>query len=339
MAKKARVLGPYEDRDKWRIIVVDERGQRTSHIAHGNQAAQRLAQRLKAQIAAPTVDVLEEWCASRLAAGKCKEQTIVSQRHQVQQILGKYLHKPARSLKPETAAGLYSDYAARYSVATHQLALRLAKSLWKWAVRHGHAAVNPWLEVEAIGRAKVGKPQFRPSESRRFADAAEQEAMDGSSLAVAALLCLCCGLRASEAIGLRRRDQDGHELFVEGTKTARARRRVTLPSWLLPHLTRLTEDKLPEERLFSGSRQRLFSAVKRICQAAGIPSTCPHGLRATWASAAVTGGATVEAVAATMGHSSTRVTLRHYVDRNAVVNAQVAVFDQLLNPSANVPQE
>ena len=66
--------------------------------------------------------------------------------------------------------------------------------------------------------------------------------------------------------------------------------------------------------------------------------TCPHDLRATWASAAVTGGATVDAVAATMGHSSTRVTLRHYVDRDAVVNAQVAAFARLLNRSTSVPQ-
>lgn len=104
-----------------------------------------------------------------------------------------------------------------------------------------------------------------------------------------------------------------------------------------PHLDRLNADTLPEELLFPYSRQTLFTAVKRLCRAAGPPPTCPHGLRATWASAAVTGGATVEAVAATMGHSSTRVTLRHYVERDAVVNAQVTAFDRLLNRSASVP--
>ncbi len=247
------------------------------------------------------------------------------------------LAQPARSLKPETAAALYADYSGRYAVATHRFSLRLAKSFWQWAVRCRHTAVNPWLNVDAVGRIKVGKQQLRPSEARRFADAAEQEALTGSRIAVAVLLCLCCGLRASEAIGLRRRDLDGHDLFVEGTKTARARRRVTLPDWLLPHLARLIADTLPEELLFPHRRQTLFNAVKRLCRTAGTPLTCPHGLRATWASAAVTGGATVEAVAATMGHSSTRVTLRHYVERDAVVNAQVTAFDRLLNRSASVP--
>jgi integrase len=319
------------------VIVVDENGGRTSHIADGHQAAQRLVEKLKEQVAAPTAELIEEWFAAKLASGTCLEQTVMNQRHQIHQLLGRQVCKPARSLKPETAAALYADYSARCVVATHRLALRLTKSFWQWAVRYGHTALNPWLTVDAVGRVRVGKPQFRPSEARRFADVAEQEALAGSRIAVAVLLCLCCGLRVSEAIGLRRRDLDGNELFVEGTKTARARRRVTLPGWLLPHFARLTADTLPAELLFPHSRQTLFHTVKRLCRAAGTPITCPHGLRATWASAAVTGGATVEAVAATMGHSSTRVTLRHYVERDAVVNAQVAAFDRLLKRSAGVP--
>ncbi|PSM31356.1 tyrosine-type recombinase/integrase [Haliangium sp. UPWRP_2] len=137
---------------------------------------------------------------------------------------------------------------------------------------------------------------------------------------------------------LRRRDLDVRDLFVERSKTAKARRRGTVPERLRLHLGQLTADKRPEERLFTQPRQTLFKAVKRLCRAAGTPMTCPHGLRATWASAAVTGGAKVEAVAATRGHSSTRVTLRHYVERDAVVSAQVAAFDRFLNRSASVLQ-
>mgnify|MGYP000491142547 FL=1 len=135
MAKNARVLGPYKDRDQWRVIVLDERGRRTSHIADAHQAAQRLAEKLKAQIAAPTADLIEEWFAAKLASGKCSEQTIMTQRRQVHQLLGRHIRKPARSLKPETAAALYADYSARCAVATHRFSLRLAKSFFRWAVR------------------------------------------------------------------------------------------------------------------------------------------------------------------------------------------------------------
>ena len=57
---------------------------------------------------------------------------------------------------------------------------------------------------------------------------------------------------------------------------------------------------------------------------------CVHGLRGTDASLAVSGGASVEAVARVLGHTSTKTDLDHYITEEAATAARVAAGDASL---------
>jgi site-specific recombinase XerD len=54
------------------------------------------------------------------------------------------------------------------SAATHRGELRAARTLWRWLIKRGWAAVNPWAEIEPVGHVKRGKDQLRAHEARTF---------------------------------------------------------------------------------------------------------------------------------------------------------------------------
>ena len=219
------------------------------------------------------------------------------------------------------------------SPATHRFYLSVVQCMWKWALKQGYAQDNPWAEVEPIGRIPTGKPQLRPAEARRFAQLAEQQAEAGSGVALAALCCLSLGLRASEALGITARDVDAEagEVYVSGTKTAAARRRLKVPHHLGATAGPRSRGRQPTERLCMARRQALHHAVVALCARAGVPRVCVHGLRGTHASLAVSGGASVEAVARVLGHTSTKMTLGHYITEEAATAARVAAVDASLS--------
>ena len=85
------------------------------------------------------------------------------------------------------------------------------------------------------------------------------------------------------------------------------------------------------DRLCAAPRQTLHKAVVAMCARAGVPRVCVHGLRGTHASLAVSGGASVEAVARVLGHTSTKMTLDHYIPEEAATDARVAAVDASLS--------
>jgi integrase len=58
--------------------------------------------------------------------------------------------------------------------------------------------------------------------------------------------------------------------------------------------------------------------TRRLCKEAGLPEVTPHGLRGTNATASMQANTNPHLVAAALGHESIAVTMRHYVDRDAV---------------------
>ncbi len=338
----ARVLGPYTQDHQWRIIQIDAKGRRKSHMADSKQAAKRLIAKLRADMDARTVeDTLELWTAARLRGGGATPATITDQSARVRHLLGPVLDLRLNELTERKATAIYERATTEptlktgrpLSAASHRFYLSIVSYMWKWAQKQGYAKENPWAEVEPIGRVSSGKPQLRPAEARRFAQLAEQEAAAGSELALAALCCLSLGLRASEALGLTGRDIDAaaNEVYVNGTKTAAARRRLKVPSYLGTLLGRAAAARHPMDRLCSAPRQTLHKAVVAMCARAGVPRVCVHGLRGTHASLAVSGGASVEAVARVLGHTSTKMTLDHYITEEAATDARVAAVDASLS--------
>ena len=338
----ARVLGPYPQEHQWRIIEIDARGRRKSYIAGSRQAANRLAAKLRANLGARTVQAtLELWGEARLRGGGAAPATIADQSARVRALLGPVFDLRLGDVTERKATALYERATKEPSKktglplrpATHRFYLFVVQSMWKWAQKQGYVQSNPWAEVEPIGRVSAGKPQLRPAEARRFAQLAEQEAAAGSAVALAALCCLSLGLRASEALGLTARDVDveASEVYVSGTKTKASRRRLKVPATLSTLLARAAATRQPTERLCVASRQGLHSAVIAMCARAGVPRVCIHGLRGTHASLAVSGGASVEAVARVLGHTSTKMTLGHYITEEVVTAARVAAVDAHLS--------
>jgi integrase len=182
--------------------------------------------------------------------------------------------------------------------------------LWRWAIRKGHAEVNPWSDqTSGLGPAsrdgaKGSKRAFTPAElvillRTTGAGWAPNRGGYGATLWDATRLALLTGLRASELADLRVRDltHDGAVISVTRGKNKNARRVVPLPQaaraviaarladlpdttpdaplWPELPITRLTESrggKLSDK--FRKARQRLLSEV------AGVDM---HSLRRSYA--------------------------------------------------------
>jgi integrase len=194
-----------------------------------------------------------------------------------------------------------------YAPDTHHLSLRYARLLWD---RIG--GVNPWEHVERVGVSTVGKAQLTMDESRKLVTTC---LTDGRPIATATLLCLLLALRAGEVVALVGRDIDdgGRLLHVWRGKTRRARRSLEVPAALQAPLLELARQAGPDGRLFPRSLAWVGYAVETMCDLAGVPVVCPHGLRGTHATLAASAGVTAHVVANALGHAGPAVTRRHYL--------------------------
>jgi integrase len=168
--------------------------------------------------------------------------------------------------------------------------------------------------------------QARIDEARRLITAALQA---GDPAALAVVTALVFGLRVGEVVGLccRDLDADASVLWIEGTKTAAARRASEVPGELRPVLRGLTRGQAGEGLLFRFEPQRVRKAkdpekarkdvvtrrLQQLCKQVGIPRLVMHSLRGMHASFSREVGQTAHAVAAALGHTSTAVQSRHYL--------------------------
>lgn len=189
----------------------------------------------------------------------------------------------------------------------------------------GHLRKNPLDGVEPIGRPRTGKPQLRIDEARRWMRKAHELAAQGKPGAVAALMTLLMGLRASEVVNRTVRDLDdqGRLLWIPEAKTEAGKRHVRIPAEIQPYLRKLATDKLPLAKLF-GEHDRNWPRdwVKKICQLAKVPEVCAHSMRGLHATLAIQAGASPDLVARTLGHESSAMTLSAYAAPGSAADAQ-----------------
>lgn len=341
-----RVMGPYWERGKWRIVVV-ENNERKSFFFLTEQEALRQKAGFTKEVAPPPsrslADVLAEWSEHRLRTGNCKPQTTASQSARVRLMLGPYLERDIAALTPRSAAVLYQYETERLSAttgkplsaATHQTDRLIAQELYDFALERGYVGGNPFKDVKPVGKIKAGKLQLRIDEARRFTAMAIQLFEDEhKSLALGALVALTMGLRSNEVLQRVVRDLDDSArcLWIDQGKTVNARRHLEVPAPLQPHLLRLARGKQPDELLFGVSvrsrrpyrHQRLRDMVHSICRRAGVPRVCTHSLRGLWATLAVGSGVASHAVAESLGHHSFAITRKHYAQPAAITNAGTA---------------
>jgi integrase len=180
---------------------------------------------------------------------------------------------------------------------------------------------NPLVRIKVEGKRRHRKPQLRADEARRWVDKALELAAAGDPGAVAALVALLMGFRASEVINrsVRDLDDDGRVLVVEEAKTEAGNRRVKVPPVLQPLLKALAEGKGSSERLFGNHwRDWVRKSVVRICREVGVPEVCAHSMRGLHSTLAMESGESSHAVAAALGHESPRTTLQSYATRESV---------------------
>lgn len=342
--ERARVLGPYWNKGKgyWVVTTVEPqadggRGRRLDRCFGGEQEAHewkavvgaRLS-RLEGRTVSQAIDAFEQHLAHNIAETSWKERgkrlrTFFEGAEGVQ----------IARLRPERCASLYAAFREGRSVDTHRNVLGNAKGFMAWCVEQGWAAESPLAGVRGTGKRSTGKLQLTGDEARRFYASALRLAEQEDHGALGAAMLLTMGLRSSEVSKRRVRDLDlgGTVLRVSAAKTAKGNRAVSIPVALQPLLIELAEDRQPFEVLFAlpdggeHTRAWLLSAVRRVCDAAGVTRVCPHGLRGTFSTMALQLGQGAQAVADALGHESTSTTLRHYAGAgSADAGAQVTAL-------------
>ena len=341
----ARVLGPYEEKGRWRLIIVEDGGRRSVFFPTQEEAL-KFKSGTEREISRPAsrkiADVLVKWHTEKRRTGRCKPQSADHQFERAKSFFASVSEEDIAALTPRRAAALYQEATERIScktgtvlaVASHRFDLLMAQCFYRWAVRRGYVSATPFREVKPIGRVNAGKPQLRIEEARRFTSAAFDYFEEKQNpLAIGALLALTMGLRTSEVLKRVVRDLDDGArcLWIDEGKTVSARRHLEVPELMQPYLRRLAEGKKAEDFLFGSGRNggprrrpKMWAMVQRLCLRAGVPLVCTHSLRGLWATLAVQSGAASHTVAANLGHHSFEVTERHYAQGSAVSNAATA---------------
>lgn len=350
-AGACRVIGPYAEGDKFRLVVFAP--VRKSVWCQTLQEAETL----KLQIDRAMRDrgnrtvgeALDEYLLHQREAG-LKASTLSALSDKLTRFLPCSL--ALDSLTPALAAKLYRDETTRIgrfgpiSACTHQMVLRSTKAFFRFLVEDRHyLPSNPWDKVKPIGRANVGKLQLTIDEGRRLSAWLFERAASGDEGATALLMQLVLGLRSSEVLQRRVRDLDdrGQVLSVPAGKTRSARRFLKIGCEpLRALLQRQVQGKSAQDFLFGRGQplhtDYLWNRLQRYCGLAGVPKVCPHSLRGLHSTIATERGATSSVVAAALGHTSFAITARHYVDTDVLANAKNSkVTEILMSPTPPSP--
>lgn len=334
----ARVLGPYANGKRWRLVVF-EGDARKAMLTDTREEAEQIKAKLLAaflDLSSMTIGAaLDEYFAEKRRAG-LKEDSVQTAKRKICPFL------PADwtlgQMTPQKAAQLYQAETQRQGrfglvrAATHHKVLRGTKAFFAWVVERGYLTANPFANIKSVGRASAGKRQLRQDEARKLNELLIRHAEQGEESALAVLVQLVMGLRSGEVLGLRVRDLDagGTVLVVEGTKTKNARRELGIESEPLRELlSRHCAGRPPAALIFGSERAApyhtdfLFKRLRRYCQDAGVPVVCPHSLRGLHSSLAVARGASSRFVAEALGHGSDTITKRHYIQPGAIERASV----------------
>ncbi len=328
------IYGPYPPspgRTRWRVQVYDPKTQRKLSVtAESREAALALRERLEQEVKHAAPLLVHDAIAQYLDV---KRHDIRSDK-QVED-LGRKLRQlcpnvPVSSVTPQKAEQYYLEETRRQGKfgalrpATHHARLRLAKAMWAWLIRRDLASQNPWDRVEPIGKVSSGKLQLDEADARKLDKFLFAQADAGDEGALALLLELYLGLRSSEVLSLTVGACQGQIVYVHGTKTKNARRKLELYAPIAAILSKHCRNRPESARVFAANLPKQPSAnwaykrLKKICAQLGIPSICPHSLRGLHSSLALEAGATTHHVAKALGHASFGTTARHYAKPESI---------------------
>lgn len=338
--KEGRVLGPYVERNgQWRIVTIYSNGYRVSKTYSSKDKAKRAMPKAledmqsRLPLGLQIEPYLQTLTGRSLAATTVKDTSSL--------LYTMFDGEVAAQWHPDRVTATVEIWQKVWTVATQRANLSRIRRFWTWLQTQGKVKDNPFATVKICGRPNRGKPQLRLDEARRFVETAMQLYAAGCTLALAPVVVVAMGLRASEICDRVVRDVDdgGRMLWVPYGKTTNARRHLDVPEPLQPLLAELVRGRPPHSPLFGVNhkgtpwrRQTLYELVREICDRAGVPRACTHSLRGLWATLAVRSGAACEAVARALGHSSFAVTAKHYAKTDALDGARSDSVSGLLFP-------
>ena len=231
-----------------------------------------------------------------------------------------------------------------YAKATAARMLTVAKRLLSEAVKRGVRADNPAADIRGFksGRDETPHTALSKAQARELLDSMNRATRMGQRDYALVLLLLRTGIRRSEAAGLTigdLRQEVGHTIVVIRHGKGDVRRSAKVPVDVLrvvreyldaighsnvgadtPLFVQFVKgDKATYQALSDSSIERIVIAAGR---AIGVDLT-PHGLRASFVTLALEGGAKLQQVQYAAGHADPRTTERYQkrklnLDDNAV---------------------
>ena len=309
-----RVLGPYPNGRKWRVIYVGQGGERSDRFFATRDEAQGAIKALLKRLNSTAITVEEAMGQYERFLRDEKGNRPGSVEDTIYR-LGVFFSDsrlPLGALTPQRGADLYQDVRTKvrktrkpYSVDSQRNILAEAKTFLRWCCKRRWLSSNALEGIEGVGKRRHGKAQLRIDEARRWMAGADRLAKGGEAGAVAAMMALVMGMRASEIVSRVARDVDdgGRVLWIPQSKTEAGRRTLEVPAVLQRHLVVLAKGKRSEDRLFGVHwRDWVRKWVARICREARVPVVTAHGMRGLHATLAMEAGITGHVVAASLGH-------------------------------------
>lgn len=227
-----------------------------------------------------------------------------------------------------------ADMAKRYKAKTVHNTIGLLNAAYARAVRTGQLVNNPCQHVTLPKKNKPDINIFSEHEMLAFIRALASERLDYK---VAYELCLLCGMRRSEVLGLKEGDinvpfkcvtishtrhrVDGEDI-EQDTKTEQSHRTLALPDVVVEDIKALlaehdTEYKRTDYLIQDGfgnpmNPSVLTNHIHDIEDKAGLPHISVHGLRHTFASMLNNEGIDIARISRELGHSNISTTLSVY---------------------------
>jgi integrase len=342
--------GPYKHGTKWRLIIVTGRSRAGRQCDIETFADRDLAVRTKRELerkwagAGKTVEVALKAHLDQLTRKGNKSSTVTTTRHQLEALLD--LDMQLVDLNRRRAQELYDALVdTGVAVDTHRNCLAKGRGFGKFCVLQGWIRVNPFIDIEGVGRRKKGKEQLGYDETRTYEDMCVKQWEEHKDRgAVAGLLALMFSMRVTEVSQLKARDVDnkGRILRIAETesKTEASKRMAQVPPRYRPILLELAKTPATADgHLFAMDRGKVkgqpanrgwvLRNVRRLMALAGVKVITAHGLRGTSATiGAAHSGAQVMSTA--LGHTSVSMTKDHYIDSDSVADSQAQRFADML---------
>lgn len=331
MARKrtTRINGPYKHRQRWRVLIIREDGERSARSFAQEAEAHDFVKACHALLEGETLlSAAITRYLSWVRARGVKPVTVSNAERFLDRFFDGKTGIPLRRITPSKALSLYEALLTRkhyrgvgYAAATHRATLVEAKRFGAWCVKNRLLKTNPVAGVEPVGRKKAGKEQLSGDEARRLLDYCLSAYASGKHHAIIPLLCLGLALRASEVAGLDARDVDdgGRTLRIRHSKTAAGIRRLEVADAIAVCLAHQAKNRVGQ--LIPGATPAsVHHHVKRYCARAGVTVVCPHGLRGTHATLAAGRGATSALLMEALGHTNIAVTKKHYIQGGVLEN-------------------